>query len=62
MDLISWNNRATAFELMEDVDNNDDTHIDFAGRLTNHIKAQINGRHFPDDIFKWILMIYLNHD
>ena len=44
------------------VDSNDDTQIGFAGRLTYHIKAQINGRHFPDDIIRGILMKYLNHD
>ena len=62
MDLIPRSDRAIiAFELMEALDSNDDTHIDFEGRLTYHIKAQINGCHFPD-IFKWILMKYLNHD
>ena len=47
---------------MEALDSNGDTRIDFGGRLTYHIKTQINDRHFPDDIFKLILMKYLNHD
>ena len=62
MESILSNYRATAYQLMKDVDGNDDRRIDFAGRLTYHIKSRINGRHFPDDIFKWILIKYLDHD
>ena len=40
--------------MMVAVDSNGDGIIDFEGRLTDHIKAQINGRHFPDDNFRWI--------
>ena len=49
---LPWYNRTTALELMVAVDSNNDAQIDFAGRLTYHIKAQINGRHFPDDNFR----------
>ena len=60
--MIPWHNQTIAFEMMVAADSNQDGVIDFEGRLTYHIKAQINDRHFPDDNFRWILMKYLNHN